>query len=164
MEFVTTHAPPFPIKINGKPYDVPRFLLRQVKEWAVNRQNAAKESALAVLPDADARARFLLYHQPPAVDVAYIAQLLTASEGIEHIVRDCLKRANVPAEDITGLLENADPLLIRRLADELRSGNGVIADQLASSGDPGAAGNPPTGQSHTSGDSPETTATTSPTG
>jgi hypothetical protein len=152
MDFITTHAPPFAITINGKRYDVPRFLLAQFKVWAVNRQKAIQDTAISVYQDADARARFLLYHQPPPLDLAWVAQQLTTAEGAEHVVRVCLVAAKVPPDDITGLIENSDPMLIRKLADELRSGNGMISEQLSGSGDAGTAGNPPTGQSPTSAD------------
>lgn len=164
MDYITAQAPPHPIKVNGKEYKVPRFLSAEFKAYVAAEREKAYTEALAEIPDQDSRARFRLYHQKPPVDVLYVAKELTTPEGAEHVIRTCLAKAGVPAEEIEGFVVNVDPELQRSLADELRSGNGMIATQLAASGDPGDAGNPTTGQSPTSGGSPTTTAQTSPTG
>lgn len=162
MNFITTHAPPVALQIDGQDYKVPRFLLPAFTEYVQEFRDANMKAALAELQDEDRRARFRLYHPNPAVDVNLVAQELTAPEGLKKVIRYCFGKAGVPAASIEGFIENVDPQLQRNLVDELRSGNGMIAEQLAASGDPGAAGNPTTGQPPTSGDSPTITEATGP--
>lgn len=164
MDYITAQAPPHPVKINGKEHKVPRFLNNDFKAYVAEERERVYGEALGEITDQDARARFRLYHQKPPVDTLVVAKQLTTPEGAEHVIRTCFAKAAVPAEEIEGFVANVDPELIRALADELRSGNGMIAAQLAASGDPGDAGNPTTGQPPTSGGSPMTTEQTSPIG
>lgn len=162
MDFITTGAPAVPIKINGKGYNVPRFLLPAMREWAAKQVQAQIDLALAQLPDADAKARFMMFFSPPPTDVMTIMQESRSPDGVDFVLRMQLEKAGVPAEERDAMLAFGDPQQLRALAKQVCSADQAGAQLAGDSNDPGAKGNPPSGQPHTSDGSPATTATTSP--
>lgn len=158
MDYSTARALPHLLSINGTAYKIPRFLNAQFIEYAAEHRKKIEDSAVAQLRDPDSRARFLMYHQPPPLDTSWVAQHVTTPEGVEVVIRSRFAKAGVPKPEIEDFIENTDPMILRALADELRSGNGMIATQLAASGDAGPVEtNPPIGQPPTSDGSPTTT-------
>lgn len=142
FDFTTTHPAPVSVKLNGKAYDVPRFLLADFKAWAADRQNAAMQLGLSHLPDADAKARFSLYFQPPPADVALLADDLRSPEGIEYLLRRCFTAAGVPGETIEECLSNGDPRQLRMLVDVLASTGNAVSQLKSESNDPGVQADP----------------------
>lgn len=162
MDFVTAAAPPFRITLNGTPYDLPRFLAPQFKAWVAIRQKQTIDLALAQLPDADARARFLMYFIAPPVDTAALMDEAATPDGAEYVNETCMAAGNVPEDVRKAFHANVDPMQQRNLSLMLCSSRQAAARQREESDDPGSKGNPLTGQPHTSGGSPATTSATSP--
>lgn len=120
FDFNTTVNAPVKVRIDGVDYSVPRFLLPRLKAWAAERRAAQIEEATEGMDKQD-RSRFLLYFSVPPVDVADMLRDQLTPEGIDHVVRDCLRRGGVPVATIDLLMDRGDPAMLRKLADELSS-------------------------------------------
>jgi hypothetical protein len=163
LDFFTTHQSPIAITIDGKAYMLPRFLNPALKQWSALLRKQQADLATEHL-DADQKARFLTYFQPPAIDIAEMLQTARAAEGADYVVRSQMQAAQVPGELIDNILSNADPMLIRNLAMELTQAPQTLAKLGAEEKpDPlpqpaGASGDSPaTGQETAPVTSPSTT-------
>lgn len=152
MDFITATAAPVPVRINGKQYAVPRFLMPQLAEWGVAKVQEQLDKALAGL-DAEQRARVMMYWQTPPVDVLTLIQELRTPAGIEHLLRTQLAKVGVPAGDIDGMLTYADPLNLRQLALTVSSSDHAAAQLAAESGEPAPGDDP---AKNSTGGSPRT--------
>jgi hypothetical protein len=120
MDFFTTHDAPFVVTIDGTAYHVPRFLLGALKRWAAEARKEREDAALAEFgDDAETRARFRLVMPDPPVDIADLLARVRSPDGAERVVRAQFALAGVPAETIDKVVAQAEPMLLRRLADEL---------------------------------------------
>lgn len=155
MDFLTAAAAPVPVRINGKSYNVPRFLMPQLAEWGAAKVQEQLDNALAGL-DAEQRARVMMYWQTPPVDVLTLLQELRTPAGIEYLLRAQLAKAGVPKGDIDGMLTYADPLHLRNLAQVVSSSDHAAAQLAAESGEPAPGDDPAknstSGSPHTSGE------------
>lgn len=157
MDFVTTHAAPVTIRINGKAYNVPRFLLTEMKERMAEEAKKQLDAALEQLPaDPDVRARWSLYWRPPVQDVVTVAGELLTPEGVDYLLRKQLGKAGVPSADIDALIASADPVMLQALARRLSSAEHAVAKMKADSGEAKDA-NPPSGPPQGSGGAPAIT-------
>lgn len=155
MDFFTSNDGPISINIDGNPYTLQRFLLPAMKEWAASIRKQTSDEATSHL-DADAKARFLTYFQPPAIDVMQLAERVLSPEGGEYVCKYAMKKAGVADDVIKSLLASSDPLLIRKLADELATASRSKAEAAI----PNEGASPLTPPAGASGDSPATSATT----
>lgn len=161
MDFTTTGAPPVPIRINGKAYQIPRFLLPAQREWAALKVKEQEDAALAYLPDADAKARFRLFFRPPPIDLLTLADEGRTPDGVAYVLAAQFDKAGVPPEDRDALLANGDPVQLRALADKVLSARQAAATLAADSNEPGAKADPTNGPAPTSEGLRGTTETTS---
>lgn len=159
MDFVTTHAPPVPIKVNGKPYQVPRFLLPEQEAWVALKVQEQIDKATAHLDD-DAKARFLMFFQPPPADVLALIEEQRSPAGVRYILETQLPKAGIPDADVRAMLAHGDPLLLRRLADRVGSARDAATQFASESGDEGKTADPPTGPGPASAAAPVTGAST----
>jgi hypothetical protein len=127
MDFVTAHPSGIAVRINGTPYSIPRFLLPQIRRWTAERQQAVADRAVAHL-DADGKARFLMYWQPPPVDVFAVADYARTPEGIADILGRQLKEGGVPDDVRAAMLENADPMMLATLCERVTSASKAAVD------------------------------------
>lgn len=134
FSFTTAHPSPVPVTINGTVYKVPRFLLPEFKARAMKHRADRIKEATAHL-DPETKARFLVYYSPPPVDVSAVARELMTPEGVEELLRMQFTAANVPAADIDSLISQADPVILRHLAEELSSAQAAAADLEKQSGE-----------------------------
>lgn len=164
MDFLTAHAAPINVTIDGTPYQLPRFLMKQMKEWAALRQKTALDTAMAkVKGDKEAQARILTYYTAPPIDVAQLAEEAGTPEGAEYIVRHCCRAANVPDQTIDALILSADPMALRNLSVMLASARQAAAAMKQASDEPeGREADPLPEREPTSDGSPTTTPQTSP--
>lgn len=119
MDFVTTHAPPVAITIDGKAYQVPRFLIPALKEWAASITKTEMDAAAAEFTTPDERARFRRFWPAPIFDVVALYQRALTPDGSAYVVDTQLKAAGVPDEVRAAMLANADPFLVRSLSEKL---------------------------------------------
>jgi hypothetical protein len=163
MDFITTAAPPVPVTINGVKYNVPRFLRPQMGDYAAEQQKAHADRATAHL-DADQKARFLMYFDPPPPDVLELSQRLRTAgdDGIGYVLDRQLRVAGVPDDVRAAFLANVDPQLQWKLADVVCSTRIADAKAAQQSEDPGSGADPLPAPPLTSGGSPTTTAGTLP--
>lgn len=117
MDFFTAQDAPVRITIDGTAYDLPRFLLPAMKQWSAAIRKQIADEATAHL-DADAKARFLTFFQPPAIDLMQLAERAVSADA-DYPCRAQMKLAGVPEDVIENLMTKSDPLMIRKLADEL---------------------------------------------
>ena len=161
MDFTTALATPIAIRINGTSYSLRRFLLPQMKQWAAERQQAITDMATKHL-DADGKARFLLYFQAPPVDIFELAKYARSPDGAADIVDRQMKGAGVPDDVRTAVINNADPLLIANLADQLASSNNAAAGAKSMTEEEAKATDPLAGQSSGQGSNPPAESPASP--
>lgn len=135
MDFLTAAAAPVPVRINGKSYSLPRFLLPQLAEWGTAKVQEQLDRALAGL-DAEQRARVMMYWQSPPVDVLTLIQELRTPDGVAYLLRAQLGKAGVPKGDVDGMLTYGDPQQLRELARQISSSDHAAAQLAAESGEP----------------------------
>jgi hypothetical protein len=163
LDFLTTHAAPVVVTIDGAEYTVPRFLNRALKEWAALLAKEQRDIATADM-DPEQKARFLRFWTDPALDVAEMIRRSTSPAGVDYVVNCQLKKAGVPDAVRETLLDTADPMLLRQLAEELTYSGQTMA-KLSAEATPNplaspaseSAGSPETGEP-TGHDSPMSTA------
>ncbi len=153
-----------PVTIDGKTYDLPRFGVDQFAEWAEQRREANTQRALseAGVTDKESRARFRAYFTPPVADYGeQLREVSQTSIGAAYVIRHCMKRAGVPADQIEAVLEADLPDLVE-LAQALTLAkpaatavDGMVAESDEASADPlsdpngGSDGSPSTGKDST---------------
>lgn len=121
MDFSTGTATPVTITINGKSYNLPRFLLPQMKEYTAERTKAHADAATAHF-DPDTKARFLIYFQPVPIDVFDMAKWARSADGGAMEIFDRqMKAAGVPDEDRAAVIANSDPVAVAKVAEDLAS-------------------------------------------
>lgn len=167
MDFTTTvSAPVTIITINGTEYKIPHFLLPDQIEWMAKRRNTEIDEATKHL-DKDQKARFLAYFPIRPVDIWVVSDLARSPEGTQYVIRTMFKKAGVPDNVTTAVLQQSDPNLLRKLADELCSASaaGSAATQMTEkSADPlpeqpdGSSGSVGTGPQSTPDSAPATQA------
>lgn len=162
MDFTTAHAVPVRVKIDGLLYDLPRFLMPQLREWGAARQNAAADVALKQLTDPEHRARFYMLFQPAPIDVMTLLEDGTGPEGVTFVLTSQMDAAKVPEEKRDAVLANADPAQLRTLAKELLSATATKEYLKSQSNDAGPGTDPTSGQPPESAGSPATTSETAP--
>lgn len=181
MDFGDIHDEPVVFTLSGVEYTVPLFRLPALVAWsALVRREKADFATAHLIKDNDdkdgkeAKARYLTYFQPPPIDTQELVQKEVAPEGIDYVLRHCLKQAKppMPAELIDRLLAYGNPMQLRELADKLTL-NAQTQGKLKEEGEgddplpqqpPASEGSPETGGSSADGSSqpaPEAT-TTSP--
>jgi hypothetical protein len=162
LDFFTTQTPPFVINIDGKAFQLPRFLGPAFIALSAKLKKERVDEAMAELGDhtAEERARFRTFWQSPPMDTRFVAQYALSPEGTAYVVDHCLAKAGVAEADRKRVLEENDPLLLRNLADELtfaarlnerlkiegEDASPLPESPVASSGSP-ATGGPITGDS-----------------
>src|SRR4051812_16132665 len=162
MDFSTAHSPPFIVNIDGTRYEVPRLTLRDFKSWAARRAKETLDKSLEQLPEPEQRARFLLYWSEPSFDVAALAEDLRTPAGVIYVIETCLGKANVPAETVTALIDNANAVALRTLAGQLAGVDRAIVELQERSGDAGKKDDPLSGPAPTSAGSQPTGASPPP--
>lgn len=178
FSFSTTHAAPIPVTIDGKTYQVPRFLQPDLAKWVAHLEEKVASAALAQLEDRRERARFLFSFQPPPVDMLDALDRTRTPEGVEYVLRTCLTAAGVDAETIDKLIKFGDTVdksvLVRKLTETDAAGPVIDAlagneeqepsdDPLSNTGDGGTPisdAAPSTGASSTPSSGQPTPATT----
>lgn len=125
FSFDTTVGGPVVVTINKTGYSVPRFLLPALKQWAAQRRATVVAEATAHL-DPDEKARFLMYFQPPPVDIFGIDEWSRSPEGAEVIIRQQFKLAGVPEQLTELVITNGDPLILSQLAYTLASSSRAL--------------------------------------
>src|SRR6185312_7727997 len=133
MDFFSAADSPIEITIDGKPYQLKRFLLPELKAWSASIRRKTVDEATAHF-DADDKARFLLYFNAPPIDVPDLISRATTSDGAEYVVDAVLKTAGVPDDIRKGVINSSDPLALAALAGELTISKQVSA-MLAKEGD-----------------------------
>lgn len=118
LDFFSQSDSPVEIKIDGTAYKLPRFLLRQMIDYSATLRREQVETATAHL-NADDKARFLTYFQPPAIDLMEMSRWCLSAEGVLVVCERQLKAGKVPDELVKSLLDNGDPQTLYNLAAEL---------------------------------------------
>lgn len=156
LDFFTQSDAPVEIKIDGTAYKLPRFLLREMSEQSATNRREQADFATAHL-NADDKARFLTYFQPPAIDLMDMAAWCLSPEGVPVVCERQLRVGGVPPDLIKWMLQNGDPQMLYVLAKELttaarakaqleaqnKGGDNPLTLPPRESGDSGAA-QPPT--------------------
>lgn len=156
MDFFTSHDGPVCIRIDGKEYALPRFLTDALIEWGERTRRQAIDDATAEMK-AEARARFLLFLQPPAIDVARQLDEAYTAAGARYVVGRQLDKAGVPADVRDKVLSCADPILLRNLSVELTTARrarplaGEDSDKADPTSGPASAPTTPSGASASTG-------------
>lgn len=143
MQFSTINPGPVEIIVDTVSYKVPRFLLPQMSEWMEEILEKQIERATKHLDD-DAKARFLMYMQPPLFDVADIASDVRTPLGVQRLLRRMLPKANppVPADVIEKMIEFGDADTLRELAERIASNRIGVSTMVNQTGGPGEDGDP----------------------
>ncbi|HEV7297932.1 MAG TPA: hypothetical protein VGN72_01100 [Tepidisphaeraceae bacterium] len=167
-DFTSGASAPVPVRVDGaRTYQVQRFLLPEFEaRVASSRQRQIDEFTEGM--SKHERAQFLALTPPVPVDIYAVWKELVTPEGIRHVIQTCMAKSGVPQADIDIALRN-DPMILRRLADDLSSADATIAElegQAERGFEPEAgdsAPKPPSGGPTTAGStpSPETGAQTS---
>jgi hypothetical protein len=108
MNFQLANKGPIHVEVDGRPYDVPRFVRRDWVAWAAELDAKRSAAAVAHLPKGEARARFLTVYPVMPVDTTELTRHAFTTAGTERILRTCLGRAGVPAETIDRLFAEAE--------------------------------------------------------
>lgn len=115
MNFNLANNGPIDIKIDGKPYSVPRFKRKDWLKWGAEIDAERVDQATAGM-DAGSRCKFLMLYPPAPVDEHELSRRIQTTAGKEYLLRICLKRASVPDDEIEKLLEQGEPEGLRILA------------------------------------------------
>lgn len=145
LDFFTQSDSPVQIRINGTPYNLPRFLNDRMIEWSAAIRRQIIDEATAHLDDDD-KARFLTFFQPPPVDALDMAQRALSNDGAKYVCDVCLKAAGVADAEREGILRLSEPVALRNLSAELTKAPQAKAllDASSKQGD-GPLPNPPRG-------------------
>ncbi len=120
FDFDTTLGGPLKVTIDKKDYQVPRFLIPDLKEWAADQRATTIAEATAHLED-DAKARFLTFFQPPPIDVFDVDAWSRSPEGIDTVLHKQLEKAGVSEATVDEMIASCDPLMLGKLSNELTS-------------------------------------------
>lgn len=135
MDFSTALAVPVAVRINGKDYNLPRFLMPDMKEWVAEDRKRILDEATAHLNDDD-KARFKTYFQPPRSNVFAVIDWARSPEGAPVVIEKQLKKAGVPNDVRAAMLANCDPQDLANLAVELTSAKQAADEAVGNSPDP----------------------------
>lgn len=160
----TTLGSPIVVTINGTKYNIPRFLLPAIKQWAVDRRAEVTAEATSHLAP-DEKARFLMYFQAAPVDVFQLDEWSRSPEGSESIIRRQFAAGGVPVDLIDQAIERSEPLILAQIAYTLASSSRAlkqVSDEKAGqTPDPLAEPSPGADDSHLTGTSNSAKSSTS---
>lgn len=134
-----------PVIVGDKTYDLPRFGMDRFAEWAEQRREADTQRAMneAGVSDKEQRGRWRTYFSTPTIDVGrQLYEIGSTAAGVAYVIRDCMKRADVPADQIEIVLES-DPIQLGDLAQALtdaepaaKAADAMVAEEDEASDDP----------------------------
>lgn len=165
--FSDTVREPVVVDFNGKEYSVPLFLRPDFEAWAAatRRKQLDEALSLAGVKEPEDRMRLAAYFSPPPIDLLTQVDMIPTAEGSAYIVKVCTVKAGIdPA--LVDRLTAAHPILVRELACRLADRAGLQAEINAIYGEPVKTkenSDPLAGASDTSGGSPSTGGSSTPT-